>query len=138
LTDESWYEQIVAMGRSYIAAEMQHGGREELRDSLANNILWMQVVPWRVPVGKAIFPLAGVLGKWMIKVLSADIWRIERGRRAKSGRFVQRPKRKVWSLSAFGQCLMPFKRGDWRKGVGVRWRAIARVAPFAGRVLTVQ
>ena len=73
------------MGRSYIAAEMQHGGREELRDSLTNNILWMQVVPWRVPVGKAIFPLAGVLGKWMIKVLSADIWRIERGRRAKSG-----------------------------------------------------
>jgi len=70
----------------------------------------------------------------MIKVVSthpvADIGWIGRGRRAKSGRLCN-GQEKVWILSTFEQCLVPFKRGDWRKGVGARCRTITRVQPFA-------
>lgn len=41
---------------------------------------------------------------------------------------------KVWVLSAFGQCHVPFKRGDWQKGVGARCRAITRVQTVCRRV----
>jgi len=77
----------------------------------------------------------------MIKVVSthlaADIGRIERGRRARSGALCN-GQEKVWILSAFGQCHVPFKRGDWQKRVGARCRAITRVQPFAEGLLTVQ
>jgi hypothetical protein len=46
-------------------------GTEELRDSLAYNILWIQIRPLTSPLsGKRFFLLRELLSKWMIKVVS--------------------------------------------------------------------
>lgn len=88
---------------------MQHGGTKELRDPLTNNTLWMQVVPLASPLsGKPFFLLQELLSKWMIKVVSADIWRIEHGRRAKNGGLCDGPKRRfrAYPLLDNASCLL--------------------------------